>query len=379
MNDGNVHYVWVDYDGTNEILSARISDTNVRPINSIVSASINLVNIFGNPNVYVGFTSGTGGGWGDHEILSFTFVNTFRPIGQVTTGVPVFTTGTVTTGIATTGAIIIDTCPVFDVDCNGAGFTAGDESLSFLDYDFISFGDLDANTGDIEGRVAVQGNLNLGDGYSIGAALTENNYYSLVVGNNANWGSGALLPAGSQAYVGGVFTTTPDLLGQQAPYSGNLNAAFTNAFACYSTESAALATLQDNVDQLIVYGALTLTCRNSQAKGYYVTVDGDTITAINDWQTIGCNPNGEWIINVVGSDDFTFSGNNFPSTGVVYNVQGSRTINVQTAVAGSILAPSATLNQVGGTIYGKVVVGTASSVLQVNLASCPALVDGVVH
>jgi len=380
MNDGNVHWAWVDYDGDSQILSVRISDDSTRPIDAFLSANINLVNIFGNPNCFVGFTSGTGSGDGDHQILSFSFVNTYKPIGQVTTGVPAFTTGAVTTGQSTTGAIILDTCPVFDVDCIGNQFSAGAESLSFLDYDVISFGDFTANTGDIQGRLAVQGNLNLGAGFSIGAALSDNSWYTAVVGGNAAWLDGALDPIGSQIYVGGVFTSDDQpLLGQQAAGSGNLDSAFANSQACYTAESNLLATLADNVDQLIVYGALTLTCQNSNAKTYYVSVDGATISSINDWQTVGCSADAEWIVNVVGSGDFTFSGNNFPSDGVVYNVVGARTINVQTSVAGSILAPAATLYQTGGTIYGKVVVGSVSSALQINLADCPNLPNGVNH
>jgi choice-of-anchor A domain-containing protein len=380
MNDGNVHWAWVDYDGDTQTLSVRIADDSTRPIDSFLSANINLVNIFGNPNCFVGFTSGTGSGDGDHQILDFTFVNTYKPIGQVTTGVPAFTTGAVTTGWSTTGAILVDSCPVFDVDCNGNQFVAGAESLSFLDYDVISFGDFNGNTGDIQGRLAVQGNVNLNAGFSIGASLTDNSWYTLVAGGNVNWADGALDPEGSQAYVGGVFTSNDQYLAaQQAPYTGNLDAAFANSQACYTAESNLLATVSDNVDQLIVYGALTLTCQNPNAKTYYVTVDGSTISSINDWQPVGCGGNSEWIVNVVGTTDVTFSGNNFPSDGVVYNIVGARTINVQTSVAGSILAPAAILNQTGGTIYGKVVVASVASALQINIADCPGLANGINH
>jgi len=380
INDAQIHYAWVDYDGDTQILSARLSESNTRPINALLSAHINLVNIFGNPNCYVGFTAGTGSGGGDHEILSFSFVNSYKPIGQITTAAPIVTTGQFTTGQSTTGAIITNTCPVFDVDCNGNQFTAGAQSLSFLDYDVISFGDFNGATGDVQGRVAVKGNLNLGAGYSIGASLTANSWYSLIVGGNAAWLDGALDPIGSQAYVGGSFTSNDQpLLNQRAPYTGNLDAAFANSKACYSQESNLLATLGDNVDQLIVYGALTLTCQSWNQKVYYVTVDGSTISSINDWQTSGCSADAEWVVNVVGSGDVTFSGNNFPSDGVVYNIVGSRTINVQTSVAGSILAPAATLNQSGGTIYGKVVVGSVANVLQINLADCPNLPNVINH
>jgi choice-of-anchor A domain-containing protein len=249
-----------------------------------------------------------------------------------------------------------------------------------LDYDVISFGDFVGHTGDVQGRLAVKGNLNLQAGYSIGASLTDNSWYTLIVGGNAAWLDGALEPVGSQAYIGGSFTSNDQpLLDQRAPYSGNLDAAFANSQACYTQESNLLATLGDNVDQLIVYGALTLTCQSWNQKVYYVTVDASTISSINDWQTSGCSIEAEWIVNVVGTGDVTFNGNNFPSHGVVYNIVGARTINVQTSVAGSILAPAATLNQTGGTIYGKVVVGSVASVLQINIPDCPDLPNVVHH
>jgi hypothetical protein len=90
MNDGDRWYVWVDFNGVTEILEVRLSLTPSRPTSALLSRSIDLVSILGTPNVYIGFTSGTGGAQGIHDILAWTFTNQYAPL---TTANP--TTGTV--------------------------------------------------------------------------------------------------------------------------------------------------------------------------------------------------------------------------------------------------------------------------------------------
>jgi hypothetical protein len=80
LNDGNVRFVWVDYDGDSQSLEVRLSDSDVRPESAIVSHTVDLVAVLQTPNVFVGFTSGTGSGRGWHQILAWTFVNRYRPV-----------------------------------------------------------------------------------------------------------------------------------------------------------------------------------------------------------------------------------------------------------------------------------------------------------
>jgi hypothetical protein len=47
----------------------------------MLSYTIDLPTILGTTNTFVGFTSGTGAGYGEHNILSWTFVNDFVPGG----------------------------------------------------------------------------------------------------------------------------------------------------------------------------------------------------------------------------------------------------------------------------------------------------------
>ncbi|MCM8595550.1 L-type lectin-domain containing protein [Accumulibacter sp.] len=82
MNDGNVWYSWVDYDGTTKNLEVRLSQSSSRPAAAILTGNVDLAAALGTTNAYVGFTSGTGAAFGDHDILSWEFRDTFAPIGN---------------------------------------------------------------------------------------------------------------------------------------------------------------------------------------------------------------------------------------------------------------------------------------------------------
>jgi hypothetical protein len=82
LKDGNIKYAWVDYDGTADLLQVRFSDlAAVRPGAALISYNVDLSAVLGNTNAYVGFTSGTGAGVGNHDILTWEFRDTFAPVG----------------------------------------------------------------------------------------------------------------------------------------------------------------------------------------------------------------------------------------------------------------------------------------------------------
>lgn len=72
--DGNVYHAWVDYDGRNNVLQARLNNTDSRPTEATISHKVELESVFGD-RVYVGFTAATGTCSEQHEILSFYFNN----------------------------------------------------------------------------------------------------------------------------------------------------------------------------------------------------------------------------------------------------------------------------------------------------------------
>jgi hypothetical protein len=81
MNDGNVWFAWVDYDGTT--LELRLSQSSVRPLSPTLSRAVNLAAVLGTTQAFVGFTAGTGAAWENHDILTWQFDNAFAPIGVI--------------------------------------------------------------------------------------------------------------------------------------------------------------------------------------------------------------------------------------------------------------------------------------------------------
>ena len=81
FDDGNIWYAWIDYDGTT--MEVRANQTGLRPEDALLSRDLDLVAILGQNTAYVGFTSGTGGDWGNHDILTWEYIDSYAPIGAV--------------------------------------------------------------------------------------------------------------------------------------------------------------------------------------------------------------------------------------------------------------------------------------------------------
>jgi len=79
MNDATTKYAWIDYDGTT--ISLRLSQTPTRPAAPTLTHVVNLATVLGTTSAFVGFTSGTGAAFGNHDVLTWQFDNSFAPIG----------------------------------------------------------------------------------------------------------------------------------------------------------------------------------------------------------------------------------------------------------------------------------------------------------
>lgn len=94
LNDGNVWYAWVDYNGVTDLLEVRLAQALSRPASPIVSLTVNLPVVLGTTNAFLGFTSGTGSGGNNHEILTWQFVGAFQPFpGGPAVNVPTLSYG----------------------------------------------------------------------------------------------------------------------------------------------------------------------------------------------------------------------------------------------------------------------------------------------
>lgn len=81
MNNGDIWNAWIDYNGSTNLLEARLGRSSVRPANAILSLTRNLAADLGTTNAFVGFTSGTGAAFANHDVLSWTLEDHFAPIG----------------------------------------------------------------------------------------------------------------------------------------------------------------------------------------------------------------------------------------------------------------------------------------------------------
>ena len=86
FDNGNSWWAWIDYDGVTGNLAVRWAQNAIRPAAAMLSYNLDIAAILGGggspvEDAYVGFTSATGAGWGQHNILSWNFEDSFDPNG----------------------------------------------------------------------------------------------------------------------------------------------------------------------------------------------------------------------------------------------------------------------------------------------------------
>lgn len=81
FDNGSPWWAWVDYNGLTQELAVRWAQSATRPDDPMLATTMDLPSILGSTDVFVGFTSGTGAGWGEHDIISWNFVNRYEEGG----------------------------------------------------------------------------------------------------------------------------------------------------------------------------------------------------------------------------------------------------------------------------------------------------------
>lgn len=85
MNNGDVWSAWVDYNGATDALEVRLSQgaNASRPTLALLTYTVDLTTVLGSTDAFVGFTSGTGSAYGNHDILDWQFESSYNPIDEV--------------------------------------------------------------------------------------------------------------------------------------------------------------------------------------------------------------------------------------------------------------------------------------------------------
>lgn len=83
LNDGDIWNAWVDYNSVTDLLEVRLTRSAVRPSSAILSYTVDLATVLGSTDAFVGFTSGTGAAFANHDILSWRLNDSYDPITTV--------------------------------------------------------------------------------------------------------------------------------------------------------------------------------------------------------------------------------------------------------------------------------------------------------
>lgn len=71
FDDGSLWYAWIDYDGTT--LRAYLSQGPVQPFQPVLTREVDVPALLEQPTGYIGFTAGTGGDWGNHDVVYWEY------------------------------------------------------------------------------------------------------------------------------------------------------------------------------------------------------------------------------------------------------------------------------------------------------------------
>lgn len=80
LNDGALSCSWVDYDGVAKRMEVRHANSSTRPTEALMTQDVDLPQVLGTTDAFLGFTSGTGSGFGTHDILSWQLTGSYAPI-----------------------------------------------------------------------------------------------------------------------------------------------------------------------------------------------------------------------------------------------------------------------------------------------------------
>lgn len=296
---------------------------------------------------------------------------------------------------------------LFSLQAYAGSIDLGDASK----YNAFVKGNYSVNSSDVEGRVAVGGNLNIHGGYDIGTQINDfgmGDGPSLVVGGDINkTGSGNFSvyrsstlpnPVLGDVVLGGTLTGGPTSIGTVNENSSSLPVDFDNAFAH-------LTDLSEQLSQRTAVNADTSAGWKLDFKADPNNTPTDNVYVFNitqdqlktqwgglrtDWHldTTGMAEGATVVFNIKNESgsvvDFTQSNiylngtdalsgyfnkgsaNGKPPVQVLYNFYGASQLNLNTDLYGSILAPTADIKANSSVIWGQVVGQSWEGNMQIN-------------
>ncbi|WP_374267544.1 PEP-CTERM sorting domain-containing protein [Zoogloea sp.] len=80
LDSGSIFHAWVDYNGATDTLEVRLALNDTRPATALMTYSVDLVQLLGTTDAFIGFTSGTGAATADHDIRRWVFDGSYNPV-----------------------------------------------------------------------------------------------------------------------------------------------------------------------------------------------------------------------------------------------------------------------------------------------------------
>jgi choice-of-anchor A domain-containing protein len=268
----------------------------------------------------------------------------------------------------------------------------------------LVFKDLSASSSDVQGRVAVGGNMDV-SGYSINTTNNQQALYGgtgltvggdLKIGNGSYWGNtvvgGNLTSTGGASFPGGIvqvggnvnangqWLSSSDLsyggtasnlaAWQSGVHKADPGSSFSLGLD-FAAEQARLTSLSTRLDGLANTGSAGLqwSTFNLDAQGANLAVfDISAADVNNNLALLNLGSDATVIINVHGSS-VTFGGHgitNFSSGRVLFNLVDATSVSFSGGMVASFLAPLADFSTSWGHIDGQVIANSWSGSVQVN-------------
>jgi len=79
FDDGKLQKAWIDYDGTTLKVFIKQEAPYVKPDEAVIEVDLDIPAIIGKSDAFVGFTAGTGGNFGNYDIVNWTYSDSFIP------------------------------------------------------------------------------------------------------------------------------------------------------------------------------------------------------------------------------------------------------------------------------------------------------------
>lgn len=237
-----------------------------------------------------------------------------------------------------------------------------------------------ANSGDVEGRLAAGGNVDISS-YSVnvkhGSQLYSdtNEYPALVSGGDLTFSNGNI--AGN-VYVGGNYYGSPSgtITNGTLSQSGGSPIDFNETFNSLTQLSTNLSQLDENgvAEDLWSTQYLRGAGVNGQADDLHIFSMDASDMLFSDYQLSGVDQGDIVIFNVAGENISTSSGNFQGSdfslgnvaNNILFNFYEAKTLDINAVLYGSILAPTADITTTWGLIEGQVIANSWTGNAQVN-------------